>query len=88
MIRRLVYEVLLFLLPFALYAVYLRLTRDESQTRTRTHPWTVLFVSGLVLVAASLVILGLTEGAGRQGVYVPAHVENGTVVPGHVDAPK
>lgn len=86
MIRRFLYEALLFLLPFALYAVYLRLAeRDESET-TRKHPWTFLFASGLVLVAASFVIWGIAEGSGEQGVYVPPHVENGRVVPGHVDA--
>jgi hypothetical protein len=87
MIRRALYEVLLFLLPFALYAIYLRLRRDEEVSQVRTHPWTLLFVSGLVLVAASLAILGLTEGAGQRGVYVPAKVENGQVTPGHVVAP-
>ena len=57
---------------------------------TRKHPWTFLFASGLVLVAASFVIWGITEGSGQQGVYVPPHVEDGRVVPGHVDtgAPK
>ena len=47
-------------------------------------------VAGALLVAASFVIWGVTEGSGQQGVYVPPHVENGRVVPGHVDtgAPK
>jgi hypothetical protein len=44
----------------------------------------------LVLVAASFLIWGITEGSGQQGVYVPPHVEDGRVVPGHVEtgAPK
>ena len=90
MIRRFLYEALLFLLPFALYAVYLRLAERDQNETTRKHPWTFLFASGLVLVAASFVIWGVTEGSGQQGVYVPPHVENGRVVPGHVDpgAPK
>jgi len=68
MIRRFLYETLLFLLPFALYAAYLRLAkRDESQGE-RKHPWTFLFASGLVLVAASFLICGYHRGfrpAGR-----------------------
>ena len=90
MIRRFLYEALLFLLPFALYAVYLRLAERDQSASVRKHPWTFLFASGLVLVAASFVIWGVTEGSGQQGVYVPPHVENGRVVPGHVDtgAPK
>ena len=90
MIRRFFYEALLFLLPFALYAAYLRLAKEDESDAKRKHPWTFLFASGLVLVAASFLIWGITEGPGQQGVYVPPHVEDGRVVPGHVDtgAPK
>jgi hypothetical protein len=85
MIRRIAFELLLFLLPFGLYAAYLRLSKREAEQPREAHPWTVLFASGLALVAASFLIWGITEGAGQQGVYVPPHVENGRVVPGHVD---
>ncbi len=90
MIRRFLYEALLFLLPFALYAAYLRLAKQDESDAQRKHPWTFLFASGLVLVAASFLIWGITEGSGQQGVYVPPHVEDGRVVPGHVEvgAPK
>lgn len=90
MIRRFLFEALLFLLPFALYALYLRLSKEEESAAARTHPWTLLFASGLALVAASFIIWGVTEGSGQQGVYVPPHLENGRVVPGHVEkeAPK
>ena len=50
MIRRFLYEALLFLLPFALYAVYLRLAERDQSASVRKHPWTFLFASGLVLV--------------------------------------
>ena len=85
MIRRIAFELLLFLLPFALYGLYWRLSKREEVEPTPAHPWTVLFASGLALVAASFLIWGITEGAGQQGVYVPPHVENGRVVPGHVE---
>ena len=85
MIWRIFFEILLFLLPFALYGVYLRLSKRDAETPARPHPWTILFISGLVLVAASFVIWGVTEGAGEQGVYIPPHVENGRVVPGRVE---
>jgi heme/copper-type cytochrome/quinol oxidase subunit 3 len=88
MIRRIVFDVLLFLLPFALYGLYWRFSAKPGE-RATAHPWNYLLISGLVLVAASFVLWGITEGAGQQGVYVPAHVENGRVIPGHVDtAPK
>lgn len=86
MIRRIFYDLLLFLLPFALYAIYWRLARkgDPAQ-ESRPHPWAALFICGLVLVAASFVWWGLTEGSGTSGVYVPPHNVNGHVVPGHVE---
>ena len=90
MIRRLFFEALLFLLPFALYGAYWRLAKRDENAPAHAHPWTILFASGLVLVAASFLIWGITEGAGEQGIYVAPHVENGRVVPGHVEpgAPK
>jgi hypothetical protein len=87
MIRRLVFETLLFLAPFALYFLYWRVTlarAGETSPSERNHPWNYLFVAGLALVALSFVVLGLTEGSGQRGTYVPPHVENGQVVPGRV----
>jgi heme/copper-type cytochrome/quinol oxidase subunit 3 len=85
MVRRILFEMLLFLLPFALYASYLKLSKYDAEKPAQPYPWTVLFVSGLLLVAASFVVWGVTQGAGQQGVYVPPHLENGQVVPGRVD---
>jgi len=84
MIARISFDLLLFLLPFALYAVYLRLRRHDEETPTRQHPWTALFISGLVLVAASFVFWGVFENANQRGVYVPPHLEDGRLVPGRV----
>lgn len=85
MIRVLAIRALLFAAPFAIYGVYLLVSRARSIVPTHDTPWTALFVSGLALVAASFVYLGLTEGESTQGRYVPPHVVNGKVVPGHVE---
>jgi heme/copper-type cytochrome/quinol oxidase subunit 3 len=84
MVRRILFDVLLFLLPFGVYGLYWRFSARTGE-RSAAHPWNYLLISGLVLVAASFVYWGVTEGAGQQGVYVPAHVENGHVIPGHVE---
>jgi hypothetical protein len=85
--RRAIYELFLFLLPFALYLLYTRVApRDDGKLRHET-PWTLLFIAGLVLVIASFIWLGLTEGSGSQGGYVPAHAQDGKVVPGHFENP-
>ncbi len=80
------YELLLFLLPFALYFLYTRVAkRNEEGQLPHAHPWAWLFVAGLVLVIASFVWLGIAQGAGSEGHYVPAHDENGKIVPGHFE---
>jgi uncharacterized protein DUF6111 len=84
MISRIFFDVLLFLLPFALYAAYLRLRQQDEEMSSTQHPWTVLFISGLVLVAASFVFWGLFENANQRGVYIPPHLEDGRLVPGRV----
>ena len=84
MISRIFFDLLLFLLPFALYAAYLRLRQHDEDARSKQHPWTALFISGLVLVAASFVFWGLFENADQRGVYVPPHLEDGRLVPGRV----
>ncbi len=84
MIRILSLRVVLFLLPFALFSLYAFLMRQRGAARPAT-PWTLLFVIGLGLVAVSFVIVGLTEGEKPQGLYVPPHVVNGHIVPGHVE---
>ena len=85
MIRVVLLRALLFALPFAIYGAYLLLSRARSIVPQHDTPWTVLFVSGLTLVAASFVYVGLTEGESTQGRYVPPHVVNGKIVPGHVE---
>ena len=84
MISRIFFDLLLFLLPFALYAAYLRLRKHDEEAPSRQHPWTALFISGLVLVAASFVFWGLLENANQRGVYIPPHLEDGRLVPGRV----
>ncbi len=84
MISRVFFDVLLFLLPFALYLAYLRLREEDEGASSKQHPWTSLFISGLVLVAASFVFWGLFENANQRGVYIPPHLEDGRLVPGRV----
>jgi hypothetical protein len=76
----------LFLLPFALFAIYLALRLRfplavEHWTRGRLS-W--LTIAGLA--AAALGLLALNAFAPRgHGLYVPAHLENGIIVPGRFE---
>lgn len=82
MMRALIEEALLFLLPFALFALYLVLRRKNPMARAS---WgghmTWLIVAGLASVVAVLIATALT--AERQtGAFEPTHMENGRLVPG------
>ena len=82
MIRRVLEELLIFLAPFLLYAVYLAIHGRRPDHGVHWDGQTFrLTLAGIVLVILSLVATGLFSERHRGG-YVPPHLENGQVVPG------
>jgi hypothetical protein len=84
MIRPIFTEIGLFLAPFAVYAVFLVLTRSGvllAAAWTTSRVMSLLIVS-LALVVGSFVLLAQFSGAPPGSTYVPAHVDNGKFVPG------
>jgi len=84
MIRPILTEIGVFLLPFAAYALFILLTRSRVLA---TSAWPIHIVGGLVgvalaLVMISLVLLAQFSGAPPGSSYAPAHIENGRLVPG------
>jgi Family of unknown function (DUF6111) len=84
MIRPALTEIGIFLIPFAVYALFLVSTRSGLLTRTS---WPVriigqLMVGSLLLVVLSLILLAQFSGAPPHSTYIPAHLENGRLVPG------
>jgi hypothetical protein len=82
MMRVTVETLLLFALPFAAYALWLRVARDtafDPSHWSRAAIW--LAMAGLALVALAFLLTGLLAER-RTGGYVPAHVEDGRLVPG------
>lgn len=84
MIRPVLTEIGIFLIPFAVYALFLAATRSGLFARSS---WPVTVVARLALVAIVLVISGLIglahfSGAAPDSTYIPAHIENGKLVPG------
>jgi hypothetical protein len=84
MIRPVLTEVGLFLLPFAAYAIFLLASRYNLLA---TSSWPIHIVGGLVGVAlaltvGALVLLANFSGAPPGTTYTPAHIENGKLVPG------
>ena len=86
MSRALLEPLALFLTPFAAYAIYLAL---RARFPLEVEHWTGVRVSILTLVGLAAALLGLVAlnlfSPRGQGVYVPAHVVNGVLVPGHIE---
>jgi hypothetical protein len=76
-------ELALFLAPFAAFAVW-RLTSAQG------GPSLGLLAAaccGLALLAGGLIWWTAQDRVGARDVYVPAHIEEGRVIPGHVARP-
>ncbi|NEU12406.1 hypothetical protein G3T14_09695 [Methylobacterium sp. BTF04] len=82
MIRRLAEELLIFLLPFLMFAIYLAVSGRHPKNREHWEGQVFrLTLGGIILVIVTLVATGLL-GERHRGGYVPPHLENGEVVPG------
>ena len=82
MLRRLIEEFGLFLIPFVLFMAYLVLMGRNPMRRVHWDPHLVrLVLAGLAIVIGTLVYEGLFSER-RAGGYVPTHMENGRLVPG------
>jgi len=92
MIRPVFTEIALFLIPFAVYAVFLVATRKGLLDPAH---WPLariasLAIAALVLMLGSFVWFAHFGGAPPDSIYIPAHVdEHGNFVPGRtVPKPK
>ena len=84
MIRPARTEIGIFLIPFVVYASFLVAGRSGLLMRSS---WPVIVVGrlllgSLLLVVLSLILLAQFTGAPPHSTYVPAHLENGKLIPG------
>ena len=84
MIRPVLTEVGIFLIPFAVYAAFLIATRSGLlvQSSWPMHVLAKLSLGALLLVVVTFLLLAEFGGAPPESSYVPAHIENGRLVPG------
>ena len=85
MIRPILTEIVLFLTPFVLYAVFLWATR-AGVFHPDSWSWQVivsLTITALATVVISFVVMAQFAGQPPHSTYVPAHLEDGKLVPGH-----
>jgi hypothetical protein len=84
MIRPALTEIGIFLVPFAVYVLFLIATRSGLLVQSS---WPIqlvakLAIGSLLLVVASFILLAHFSGASPNSTYIPAHIENGRLVPG------
>ena len=84
MIRPVLTEIGIFLIPFAVYAVFLIATRSGVLVSSSwpAHLVAKLVLGSLLLVVVSFILLAHFSGAPPNSTYVPAHIENGKLVRG------
>ena len=88
MLRTFLTHALPFLVPFALYGIWLAASRRKAQAAGqgaaplwREAPWIWLAASGLVLVILSFITVAMFTGAEPGGTYVPPRYIGGEVAP-------
>jgi hypothetical protein len=77
-------ELGIFLIPFVVYAAYLIAHRIDFMIAASWPPHIVVRLSlvALALVVVSFVLLANFSGAPPDSTYIPAHLEDGKLVPG------
>lgn len=91
MIRVVIENILLFLLPALVYLAYVYLVRapatDHNGNRVNPiddAPLLWLFIAGACLVIATLIAFGSTTGGKPGEAYEPPVVKDGQIEPGRV----
>jgi hypothetical protein len=84
MIRPVLTEFGIFLIPFAIYALFLISTRSGLLVQSSWPVQVVakLVLGSLLLVVVSFILLAHFSGAPPNSTYIPAHIENGKLVRG------
>lgn len=83
MIRIAVQELLIFFVPFALFALVLVIgRRNPFELAAWSERVFQLALAGVVCVILGFVITGFLAERSTGQIYEPAHLENGRLVPG------
>jgi hypothetical protein len=85
MLRPVLTELLLFIAPFVLYALYLWGTQSGGVTNRANWPLArvaYLVIAAIVTVIVGVLLLAELGGSAPRSTYIPAHIEDGKFVPG------
>ncbi len=89
MARFIALDFVFFLMPFAIYAIWLLFTRGSMFNIPDWEVRTIAYlgIAGAVLLMGAVLAFATFGTAPPDGVYVPAHMEDGKLIPGHIDPP-
>ena len=86
MFRVILINILLFLLPFLVYAAYVVWVKGVAPTRAMAGaPFLWLVIAGLVVLFVGLFTLVEFSGGDRDGSYQPSVLEDGVIKPGGIN---
>ncbi len=91
MIRIFFIQLLVFLFPFAVYGLYLKYKIARGEVKS--DPWgrntlIWLLLGGLVLMGGGFVVLSNFSGEKPGGIYQPAVMKDGKIIPGKFIEPR
>jgi len=90
-VRVILIRLLLLVLPVLVYLAWRywshrrALASGQPGLDLKEGPWLWLILAGAALAIGSLVLLRLTAGEPPGGAYVPPRLEDGRIIPGHID---
>jgi hypothetical protein len=87
MIRIVIENIVLFLLPTAMYVAYVLLMRRGATSTgavLNEAPLIWLFIAGALLVLATILVFGTTSGGKPGQIYEPPHLKDGRIEPGRL----
>jgi Family of unknown function (DUF6111) len=91
MIRLILENIILFLLPTLMYVIYIMIRRSKEKENTvsralNSAPLVPLFTIGFILMISVLAYFGTKSKSGQPGqVYRPPEVVNGKIKPGRFE---
>lgn len=85
MIRIILFNLILFSLPFIMLSLWLWWFRRTRPDQAEMKIWAYASVAGLALMLAGLIFFRTVSDAPTGSVYVPPIVKNGELVPGHFE---
>lgn len=88
MLRLVLFNIFVFLLPFILYGIYVYAARRgevDGEAIFKDAPWGWLAATGLILMLIALGLLIRFSGSPPGGTYQPPRLEDGVIKPGRIE---